>query len=203
MLQLTSQRRYDQPLDEYYAKIERKTAVLLAASTYCGAVLGGLDDGQVEAMRRFGHQLGMSFQIADDVLDVVADKKKLGKSGSDVKNQKLTFPAVYGLEESRRKARTLIEEAKHALEMFGIDRPEEDHLGLLGTRVPFDPGQRPLGVLRPVQGQQDFFQHDRLRRSGAQKSKGDAIATDAGSKVEWALRPTVRRHFPVLWGEFG
>src|SRR5881392_46745 len=72
MLQLTSQRRYDQTLDEYYAKIERKTAVLLGASTYCGAVLGGLDDGQVEAMRRFGRLLGMSFQIADDVLDYLA-----------------------------------------------------------------------------------------------------------------------------------
>src|SRR5947209_19553526 len=47
MLQLTSQRRYDQSLEEYYAKIERKTAVLLAASTYCGAVLGGLDEAQV------------------------------------------------------------------------------------------------------------------------------------------------------------
>ena len=95
MLQLTSQRRYDQPLDEYYAKIERKTAVLLAASTYCGAVLGGLDDGQVEAMRRFGHQLGMSFQIADDVLDYLATEEEVGKPvGNDLKQGTVTLPLM-------------------------------------------------------------------------------------------------------------
>jgi heptaprenyl diphosphate synthase len=95
MLQLTSQRRYDQPLDEYYAKIERKTAVLLAASTYCGAVLGGLDDGQVEAMRRFGRFLGMSFQIADDVLDYLATEEEVGKPvGNDLKQGTVTLPLM-------------------------------------------------------------------------------------------------------------
>src|SRR5207237_10870650 len=60
MLQLTSQRRYDQSLDEYYAKIERKTEVLLAASTYCGDVLGGPDEAKVEAMRHFDRLLGLA-----------------------------------------------------------------------------------------------------------------------------------------------
>jgi heptaprenyl diphosphate synthase len=95
MLQLTSQRRYDQSLDEYYAKIERKTAVLLAASTYCGAVLGGLDDAHVEAMRRFGHLLGMSFQIADDVLDYLATEAEVGKPvGNDLKQGTVTLPLM-------------------------------------------------------------------------------------------------------------
>ena len=95
MLQLTSQRRYDQSLDEYYAKIERKTAVLLAASTYCGAVLGGLDERQVEAMRRFGHLLGMSFQIADDVLDYLATEAEVGKPvGNDLKQGTVTLPLM-------------------------------------------------------------------------------------------------------------
>lgn len=95
MLQLTSQRRYDQSLDEYYAKIERKTAVLLAASTYCGAVLGGLDDVKVEAMRRFGHLLGMSFQIADDVLDYLATEEEVGKPvGNDLKQGTVTLPLM-------------------------------------------------------------------------------------------------------------
>ena len=95
MLQLTSQRRYDQSLDEYYAKIERKTAVLLAASTYCGAVLGGLDESQVEAMRRFGHLLGMSFQIADDVLDYLATEEEVGKPvGNDLKQGTVTLPLM-------------------------------------------------------------------------------------------------------------
>lgn len=95
MLQLTSQRRYDQSLDEYYAKIERKTAVLLAASTYCGAVLGGLDKSQVEVMRRFGHLLGMSFQIADDVLDYLATEEEVGKPvGNDLKQGTVTLPLM-------------------------------------------------------------------------------------------------------------
>ena len=95
MLQLTSQRRYDQSLDEYYAKIERKTAVLLAASTFCGAVLGGLEGGQVETIRRFGRLLGMSFQIADDVLDYLATEEEVGKPvGNDLKQGTVTLPLM-------------------------------------------------------------------------------------------------------------
>jgi heptaprenyl diphosphate synthase len=95
MLQLTSQRRYDQSLDEYYAKIERKTAVLLAASTYCGAVLGDLPEPQVEALRRFGRFLGMSFQIADDVLDYLATEAEVGKPvGNDLKQGTVTLPLM-------------------------------------------------------------------------------------------------------------
>jgi heptaprenyl diphosphate synthase len=95
MLQLTSQRRYDQSLEEYYAKIERKTAVLLAASTFCGAVLGGLDEPRVEAVRRFGHLLGMSFQIADDVLDYLATEQEVGKPvGNDLKQGTVTLPLM-------------------------------------------------------------------------------------------------------------
>ena len=95
MLQLTSQRRYDQSLDEYYAKIERKTAVLLAASTFCGAVLGGLEDQQVEAIRHFGRLLGMSFQIADDVLDYLATEEEVGKPvGNDLKQGTVTLPLM-------------------------------------------------------------------------------------------------------------
>jgi geranylgeranyl pyrophosphate synthase len=95
MLQLTSQRRYDQSLDEYFAKIERKTAVLLAASTFCGAVLGGLGEGEVERMRRFGRYIGMSFQIADDVLDYLATEKEVGKPvGNDLKQGTVTLPLM-------------------------------------------------------------------------------------------------------------
>src|SRR5437588_9785349 len=95
MLQLTSQRRYDQSLDEYYAKIERKTAVLLAASTFCGAVLGGLPEPEVEAIRRFGRLLGMSFQIADDVLDYLASEEEVGKPvGNDLKQGTVTLPLM-------------------------------------------------------------------------------------------------------------
>jgi geranylgeranyl pyrophosphate synthase len=95
MLQLTSQRRYDQTLEEYYAKIERKTAALLAASTYCGGVLGGLSEVDVERARRFGRYLGMSFQIADDVLDYLATEEEVGKPvGNDLKQGTVTLPLM-------------------------------------------------------------------------------------------------------------
>jgi heptaprenyl diphosphate synthase len=95
MLQLTSQRNYDQSMDDYNAKIERKTAVLLAASTFCGGVLGGLADSQVEAIRRFGRLLGMSFQIADDVLDYLATEEEVGKPvGNDLKQGTVTLPLM-------------------------------------------------------------------------------------------------------------
>ncbi len=95
MLQLTSQRRYDQSLEDYFAKIERKTAVLLAASTYCGGILGGMSDEEVERIRRFGRYLGMSFQIADDVLDFVATEEEVGKPvGNDLKQGTVTLPLM-------------------------------------------------------------------------------------------------------------
>ena len=95
MLQLTTQRRYDQSMEEYYAKIERKTAVLLAASTFCGGVLGGMPEAKVEAIRRFGRLLGMSFQIADDVLDYLATEEEVGKPvGNDLKQGTVTLPLM-------------------------------------------------------------------------------------------------------------
>ena len=101
MLQLTSLRRYDQSVDEYYEKIERKTAALLAASTFCGATLGGLSPAQVEALRHFGHFLGMSFQIADDVLDYLATEAEVGKPvGNDLKQGTVTLPLMLALEDS-------------------------------------------------------------------------------------------------------
>ncbi|HET9849938.1 MAG TPA: polyprenyl synthetase family protein [Candidatus Dormibacteraeota bacterium] len=95
MLQLTSQRRYDQSLEEYYAKIERKTAALLSASTFCGGVLGGLSEDEVEHVRQFGRLLGMSFQIADDVLDYLATEEEVGKPvGNDLKQGTVTLPLM-------------------------------------------------------------------------------------------------------------
>ncbi len=96
-----------------------KTAALIRASLQAGAALSGATPRQFSALGDYGEKIGLAFQIADDVLDVVADKTKLGKSGSDAKNEKLTFPALYGLEESRTKAQLLIEDAKKALAPFG------------------------------------------------------------------------------------
>lgn len=95
-----------------------KTSALIRASLQAGATLAGASPKQLSALGEYGEKIGLAFQIADDILDVVADKKKLGKSGSDKKNMKLTYPAIYGLEASRHKAQVLVEEAKAALKPF-------------------------------------------------------------------------------------
>ncbi len=95
-----------------------KTAALIRASLEAGAVLSGASSNQVDAFAKYGEKIGLAFQIADDVLDIVADKKKLGKKGSDTDNNKLTYPALYGLEESQKMALKLVEEAKEALAPF-------------------------------------------------------------------------------------
>jgi len=96
-----------------------KTAALIRTSLQAGALIAGATPQQFKRLGEYGEKIGLAFQIADDVLDVVADKKKLGKSGSDAKNKKLTFPALYGLEQSRKKSVKLVEDAKEALAPFG------------------------------------------------------------------------------------
>ncbi|HYM50631.1 MAG TPA: polyprenyl synthetase family protein [Candidatus Limnocylindrales bacterium] len=122
MLQLTSQRKYDQSVQEYHDKIERKTAALLAASTFVGAVLGRLAEAEVEAMRRFGHLLGMAFQIADDVLDYRSSESEVGKPvGNDLKQGTVTLPLMLALHDEtvrprleRVLARVPMEDADYA-----------------------------------------------------------------------------------------
>lgn len=100
MLQFTSQRKYDQTLDEYYEKIGRKTAVLMAASTFCGAMTSEQADEPAEALRQYGHLLGMAFQIADDVLDYLATEAEVGKPvGNDLKEGTVTLPLMLALQD--------------------------------------------------------------------------------------------------------
>jgi len=96
-----------------------KTAALITASLEAGAVLARASRKQREALRAYGRAVGLAFQIADDVLDRVGDKKKLGKSGSDIANDKLTYPRLYGIEPSRRRAQALSAEALRRLKPFG------------------------------------------------------------------------------------
>ncbi|HVO32288.1 MAG TPA: polyprenyl synthetase family protein, partial [Elusimicrobiota bacterium] len=96
-----------------------KTAALIRTSLQAGALLAGAAPQNISRFGEYGEKIGLAFQIADDVLDVVADKKKLGKSGSDARNKKLTFPALYGLDRSRQMALELVESAKAAIEPFG------------------------------------------------------------------------------------
>jgi geranylgeranyl diphosphate synthase type II len=96
-----------------------KTAALLKASLVIGATLARGTKQQRKALDSYGRNIGLAFQVADDILDIVADKKLLGKKGSDRENNKLTYPALYGIERSRIIARQLVENAKRSLSPFG------------------------------------------------------------------------------------
>lgn len=99
---------------------ERKTGALLNASLIGGALLCGAAPEEEDALRAYGDHVGLAFQIVDDVLDVIGDDAKIGKPvGSDEKNDKATYPKVFGLERSIELAREASAAALAALSAFG------------------------------------------------------------------------------------
>jgi len=97
-----------------------KTAALIAASLRLGAIAADATPAATDRLGRFGTALGLAFQIADDALDVQATSGQLGKTaGKDAASGKVTYPAVFGLAPSRRRARELVEEAVAELDPFG------------------------------------------------------------------------------------
>ncbi len=99
---------------------ECKTAAMIEASLRLGAMSANATPAKLAALTRFGHNLGLAFQVIDDILDVTQTSEKLGKSaGKDVAAEKTTYPSVIGLEASQREARKLTALALSALEPFG------------------------------------------------------------------------------------
>jgi geranylgeranyl diphosphate synthase type II len=97
-----------------------KTAALLEACVACGGILAGLEESDLQRLSRYAQNIGLAFQIVDDILDVTATAEELGKTaGKDLQAQKVTYPSLWGIEESRRQARTLIATAKEELASFG------------------------------------------------------------------------------------
>src|SRR5213596_429276 len=101
---------------------ENKTAAMLKSSMRLGAMSANADARKLSAITQFGEQLGLAFQVIDDILDVTQTSEILGKSaGKDVAAKKATYPAVIGLEKSRDEARRLTAKAHGALESLGKD----------------------------------------------------------------------------------
>ena len=96
-----------------------KTAALIRASLVSGAILSGGSRKEIAALDTYGRWIGLAFQVADDVLDQTGDKRKLGKRGSDRDNEKLTYPALFGLERSVDIGREMIARAHAALKPLG------------------------------------------------------------------------------------
>ena len=110
-----------------------KTGVLIRASLRAGAMLCGADAPQLRALSLAGANLGLAFQIVDDILDVVASSAELGKTaGKDQIQQKAIYPGIHGLAASRARARALLDEAEEALVPFG---PRAEPIRALGRFI--------------------------------------------------------------------
>jgi geranylgeranyl diphosphate synthase, type II len=108
----------DLPMVEYIHR--SKTAALITASVVSGGLYAGATDNGVVKLRTFGECVGLAFQIVDDVLDVTQTSEQLGKTaGKDSSAEKATYPALFGIDESLKKADELVNSAFAALESFG------------------------------------------------------------------------------------
>jgi geranylgeranyl diphosphate synthase, type II len=97
-----------------------KTAALITASVVTGGIFSGACPGDTERLRIYGQSIGLAFQIVDDVLDITQTSEQLGKTaGKDTAAEKATFPALFGIEPSLRKADSLVDQACSQLDPFG------------------------------------------------------------------------------------
>jgi geranylgeranyl diphosphate synthase type II len=112
---------HTKPSPEMLEYIHRsKTARLITASLVSGGLYAGAKDSEAEKLRAFGMAIGLAFQIVDDVLDVTQTSEQLGKTaGKDTASEKVTYPALFGIEKSQRKADELVDKAFAELESFG------------------------------------------------------------------------------------
>ena len=96
----------------------QKTGRLIQASLETSGILSGLDQKDIEALNKYGEKIGLAFQIQDDIIDIESPSSISGKDqGSDINQNKITYPSIVGLEESRTRARELASEAKEILHL--------------------------------------------------------------------------------------
>ena len=96
-----------------------KTSALIAASLRCGAIIGGANTEQLTSLERYAQNVGLAFQVADDILNVEGDPKLMGKAvGTDQLREKSTYPSILGLNESKELAQNLVRKALQAMENF-------------------------------------------------------------------------------------
>lgn len=122
------------PLEELREMHAMKTGALITAACECGAILAGGSEADVDNAREFGRAIGVAFQIVDDVLDVVSDTETLGKpAGSDEAMGKSTYPALIGLEKSKKLAGEYIDTAVERLADYAGE--EKDFLSDLARYI--------------------------------------------------------------------
>lgn len=120
VVDLESEGKPDISLDTLNFIHTHKTGALLETCVVSGAILAGASPADVQRLSRYAKNIGLAFQIVDDILDITATQEELGKTaGKDLQAQKATFPRLWGLEESKVQAQQLIDSAKAELAPFG------------------------------------------------------------------------------------
>ena len=120
VLDLESEGRTDVTVDTLKFIHIHKTGALLETSVVSGSILAGAKPEDIERLSRYAQNIGLAFQIIDDVLDVTASSEELGKTaGKDERAQKATYPSLWGLEESQKQAQALIDDAIAQLSPYG------------------------------------------------------------------------------------
>lgn len=120
VVDLESEGKSDVTLETLTYIHNHKTSALLEASVLTGAILAGATESDQQRLLKYAKNIGLAFQIVDDILDITATSEELGKSaGKDLKADKITYPKLWGLDESRRQAQELIKQAKAEVSNFG------------------------------------------------------------------------------------
>jgi geranylgeranyl diphosphate synthase type II len=120
VVDLESEGKADVSLETLNFIHNHKTAALLESSVVCGGILAGMQESDLQRLSHFSQNIGLAFQIIDDVLDITATQEQLGKTaGKDLQAQKVTYPSLWGIEESQNQAQQLITAAIAQLEPFG------------------------------------------------------------------------------------
>ena len=99
-----------------------KTGAIINACVKTGAIIAGASENDITQLSYYAHDLGLAFQVIDDILDVIGDEKKMGKkTGSDIKKNKATYVSMYGIDEAKKIANQLSQSALSHIEYFGDD----------------------------------------------------------------------------------
>ncbi len=128
---LAAESRTDVTGEELDSIHRRKTGAMIAHAARCGAIIAGADSRELECVTNYARQLGLLFQITDDLLDVTATVEDLGKTpGKDARAAKATYPALYGLEVARARAHAVYDEACASL--LELERPTQTLRAIAG-----------------------------------------------------------------------
>jgi len=157
-LQLQNADRKSRVTENYYAVINGKTASLITAACECGALFAGASEDEREALQIYGHNLGLAFQIVDDLLDYLGEEKKTGKTvGNDFVEGKMTLPLIFCLEEA-----SLEERQRLCFLLEGTTAQRREHVDearqLIDSHDGFDKaGKQAEGLIEEAVEQLDRF----------------------------------------------